>query len=428
MAPDAFIAGLVSAVSLVVGAILGISVRPPQSVTAAVMSFGAGALLAALTFELIEPAYDRAGIVPLAIGLLGGALAFVIINRALDPAGGFLRKNSTAEGYIRRRKRADADAVLDGLSRVGLLRALPPSEVQALVSLVESVEASDGTVVFTQGEAGDALYVVARGEVEVLSGGRSIARLGPGEVVGEMALVSGEPRSATVRAAGDAELMRIDKSDFDRLVASSPPLALALSRLLAQRLGATSARQAEAEAEARRWRDEATRAVEGAALRASPLEHRAIATEHGGSAALGIYIGLFLDAIPESLAIGALMIGGAAFNLPFIVALFLSNLPEAMSSSVIMRRIGYGPLRVVGMWAGLMLFTGIGAVVGNVAFAGASPFVLAVIFALAAGAMLAMLAQTAMPEAYEQGGWVVGIATVLGFLAAYFMKTLGPEH
>ncbi|MEK7285497.1 MAG: cyclic nucleotide-binding domain-containing protein [Chloroflexota bacterium] len=427
MAFDAFVSGIVSAVSLVIGAFLGIWLRPRQSVVAAVMSFGAGALLAALTFELVEPAFEHGGIVPLALGFLGGAATFVAINAALDSAGGFLRKGSTAEVFLRRRKLAEVETILDGLSRVGILRALPPAEVQALVPFVESLEVSAGATVFAQGEIGDALYIVVSGEVEVLSGEERIATLGRGEVVGEMALLTGEARTATVRAASDAALLRIEKADFDRLVAASPSLALAASRLLAQRLGATSARQAEAEAEARRWRAEATKAVEAPALRASAIDHRAIASERGGSAALGIYVGLFLDGIPESLAIGALMIGGAPFNLPFIVALFLSNLPEAMSSSVIMRRIGYGPLRILLMWSGLMLFTGIGAVVGNVAFAGASPFALAVIFALAAGAMLAMLAQTAMPEAYEQGGWVVGISTVLGFLAAYFMKTLG-EH
>ncbi|MBI2323541.1 MAG: cyclic nucleotide-binding domain-containing protein [Chloroflexi bacterium] len=427
MALDAFVSGLAAAASLVVGAVLGIWLRPGHGAVAAVMSFGAGALLAALSFELIEPAFEHGGIVPLTLGFLGGAALFVAVNGALDPAGGFLRKASTAEVFLRRRRRAEIETILDGLSRVGVLRALPAAEVQALAPRAEPMDVPAGATVFAEGESGDALYVVVSGELEVLSGEERVATIGPGEVVGEMALVTGEERTATVRATSDASLLRIEKADFDRLVAASPPLAMAVSRLLAERLGATSARQAEAEAEARRWRAEARGAVEAHALRASPIDHRAIASERGGSAAVGIYVGLFLDAIPESLAIGALTVGAASFNLPFIAALFLSDLPEAMSSSVIMRRIGYGPLRIVLLWGGLTLLTGLGAVAGNLAFAGASPFALAVIFALAAGAMLAMLAQTAMPEAYEQGGWVVGIATVLGFLTAYLMKTLG-EH
>lgn len=132
-------------------------------------------------------------------------------------------------------------------------------------------------------------------------------------------------------------------------------------------------------------------------------------------------MGLFLDAIPESLAIGALLVDGGAFNIGLIGAIFLANLPEAMSSSVLMSHIGYGPTRILLMWGGLMLFTGLGAVAGSILFAGASAALLAGIFAMAAGAMLAMLAQTAMPEAFEQGGWVVGISTVLGFLAAFSM-------
>lgn len=424
MPTDAFVAGIASAVSLVIGALLGLWLRPPQRAVATIMSFGAGAIIAALTFELVEPAFEHGGVVPLAVGLVGGALAFAALNAALDPAGGFLRKGSTAETFLRRRKRAEVGTILEGLSRVGILRALPPAEIQALAPLVDPIDVPAGATVFEQGEEGDALYVVATGEVEALSGDGRIATLGPGEVVGEMALVTGGPRTATVRALSDASLLRIRKADFDRLVAASPPLALAVSRLLAQRLEATSGRQTEAEAEARRWRSEAARAVEATAVRATPLEHREAATAHGGSAAIGIYIGQVLDGVPESLALGALMAGGAAFNVPFVVALFLSNLPEAMSSSAIMKRIGHRAPRIVGMWAGLMLLEGLGAVVGSVAFAGASPAVLALVFAVAAGAMLAMIAQTAMPEAYEEGGWVVGIATVLGFLAAYYTKTL----
>lgn len=421
---DAFVAGILSAVSLVVGALLGVAVRPTQRVVAAIMSFGAGAIIAALTFELVEPAFEHGGIVPLALGLVGGAGAFVAINAALDPVGGFLRTGSTAEAFLRRRKRARVSAVLESLSRVAILRALPPAEMQALVAFVEPIDVPAGATVFAQGEEGDALYVVVSGALDVLAGEERIATLGAGEVVGEMALVTGEPRSATVRAATGAELLRIARADFDRLTAASPPLALAVGRLLARRLQAASAHQAEAEAEARRWHAEATKAIETPALRPSAIDHREVASAHGGSAAVGIYVGQVLDGLPESLALGALMAGGAPFNVPFVVALFLSNLPEAMSSSAIMRRIGYGPPRILLMWSALMLLEGAGAVVGSLAFAAASPVALAVIFAVAAGAMLAMLAQTAMPEAYEEGGWVVGIATVLGFLAAYYTKTL----
>jgi CRP-like cAMP-binding protein len=424
MALDAFVAGILSAVSLVIGAALGIALRPPQRLVAAVMSFGAGAIIAALTFELVEPAFEHAGIVPLAVGFIAGALAFTAINAALDPAGGFLRKGSTAETFLRRRKREEIGTVLEGLSSVGILRALPPAEIQALAPLAEPIDVPAGAILFERGAEGDGLYIIVAGELEVVAGDERIATLGPGEVAGEMALVTGEARSATVRAVSDSEVLRIGKADFDRLVAASPAVALAVGRLLAERLEATSGRQAEAEAEARRWRAEAAKAVEAPAVRATPLDHREAAAAHGGGAAIGIYVGQVLDGLPESLALGALMAGGATFNVPFVVALFLSNLPEAMSSSVLMRRIGYGSGRILGMWTALMVLEGVGAVVGSLAFSAASPIGLALVFAVAAGAMLAMLAQTAMPEAYEEGGWLVGIATVLGFLAAYYTKTL----
>lgn len=111
-----------------------------------------------------------------------------------------------------------------------------------------------------------------------------------------------------------------------------------------------------------------------------------------------------------------------------IVGLFLSNLPEALSSAVGMKAQGWGTLRVVGLWTSLMVLTGVGAFCGNVLFAGASPGLIAAFEAAAAGAMLTMIAETALPEAYEHGGWLSGVATLLGFLAAFFVGTLGGTH
>jgi zinc transporter ZupT len=89
-----------------------------------------------------------------------------------------------------------------------------------------------------------------------------------------------------------------------------------------------------------------------------------------------------------------------------------------------MREQGFGYRRIVLMWSSLMLLTGVGAAAGNVFFVNASPAVFALVEGIAAGAMLTMIAETMLPEAYFKGGSVVGMSTLSGFLVAIFFKTL----
>jgi zinc transporter ZupT len=146
---------------------------------------------------------------------------------------------------------------------------------------------------------------------------------------------------------------------------------------------------------------------------------------HGNGAPLAIFLGITLDGIPESLVIGAGMTH-SSISVSLIVGLFLANYPEALSSSVGMRQQGISFGRVLGMWATLMLITGLGAAAGSLLFVGADPHAFALIEGLAAGAMLTMIAETMLPEAYFKGGSVVGLSTLFGFLVAIFSKTLDP--
>lgn len=428
---DAFMSGIISAVSLPMGAIIALMFRPSHTITSAIMAFGSGALLAAVSFELLEPALEHGGIIPLAIGFTVGAVTYVIMNGLLNPSGGSLRKGSTVAKFLREQKRDEVEELLDQLSRVEIMRGLPPEEIQGILPHVESILVPAAAVIVEAGAPDYSLYLVIAGELDVLEKGASgsaapLRQLTPGQAFGEVALLTGEPRETTVRARTEAQLLRVPKDDFDELVELSPTLGASVDRLATERLERleiSTATEAEAHLSARRWHELAMRSLRHAALRSDVSEEKKALAQRAGAAAIGIYLGLFLDGTPESLAIGALIDEHSSFNYALIVALFLSNLPEAMGSSAMMRSIGYSPLRIISLWGGLMLFTGVGAAVGQILFAGASPFVLSIIFAMAAGAMLAMLAETAMPEAYEQGGWIVGITTVLGFLAAYWMKT-----
>ena len=143
------------------------------------------------------------------------------------------------------------------------------------------------------------------------------------------------------------------------------------------------------------------------------------------AAPLAIWLGIFLDGLPESLVIGPSLIHSHV-SLSLLAGLFLSNYPEALSSSVAMRQQGFAFKRILLIWTSLVVITGIGSALGNIFFAGASPVLFSLVEGIAAGSMLTMIAQTMLPEAYFRGGAIIGFATLLGFLAVIFFKTL--EH
>lgn len=141
-------------------------------------------------------------------------------------------------------------------------------------------------------------------------------------------------------------------------------------------------------------------------------------------APLGIVLGAVLDGIPESVAIGASLIGGGNVGLAVVAAVFLSNVPEALSAAVGLRKAGHSPRWILGLWAIVMVVSAVAAAIGFAALGGASPTLLGGIQAFAAGAILTMLADTMMPEAFESGGSLVGPVTVFGFALAFLLSTV----
>ncbi len=138
-----------------------------------------------------------------------------------------------------------------------------------------------------------------------------------------------------------------------------------------------------------------------------------------------IAIGALLDGIPESIVIGLSMLGGGKVSLVAVIAIFLSNIPEGMSSVAGMKKAGRSKLYIFGIWGGITLISGIAAIVGYAAFSSFSNEVIAATTAIAAGAILAMIADTMMPEAFETAHDWAGLITVLGFLTAFMLTKLG---
>ena len=147
--------------------------------------------------------------------------------------------------------------------------------------------------------------------------------------------------------------------------------------------------------------------------------------QQDGGGGLAIAVGALLDGIPESIVIGVSLIGGAGVSLVALVAVFLSNVPEGLSSAAGMKQAGRSAAYVFGIWAGIALLCGLASLIGYSVFRGFSQPVIAATMAVAAGAILAMIADTMIPEAFEKAHDYAGLITVAGFLAAFSLSKLG---
>jgi len=425
IATKALFFGLISAASLPLGSLAGMFWTPRDKVIAALMAFGGGALLSALTIDLVGNALRKGDFYPLAFGCILGGILFVVLNQLVNKKGGFLRKTATTISHIKRRKQKEYKRAFKKMSHVPLLHQLPPEEIHSLIPFISNISYKKGSRIIKQGDPGDSFFIVDRGEIDILDENNSSARIATlksGDVFGEMAIITGAPRTATAVAATDTDIWLISKGNFEVLLRKSPKLAEPFKNLVKDRISDLQDRDFIAPEKADDWYSTAVKNIDKEISAPSQSEIIEAASSHGG-APLAIWLGILLDGIPESLVIGSSLIH-TSISFSLIAGLFLSNFPEALSSSVGMREQKYSSQKIFWMWTSLMVLTGIGAFFGSIFFVGAPHYLFAVVEGVAAGAMLTMIAETMLPEAYHKGGAITGFATLLGFLAAIFFKTL----
>ena len=140
-----------------------------------------------------------------------------------------------------------------------------------------------------------------------------------------------------------------------------------------------------------------------------------------GGSALAIVLGSVLDGIPESMVIGLTIYAGGAVGAAYLAAVFISNLPEAISSTTGLVTGGWKTSRILWMWIAIAIVSGLASLAGYALFQHSPPDTVAFVLA---GAILTMLADTMMPEAFEHGGKLVGVVTTLGFAVAFAIHTL----
>lgn len=600
----AFAMGIVSACSLPFGTLTTLFWKPNDRVIAWLMAFGGGALLAALTIDLVASALDRGHFYPLAFGCIAGGVLFMALDHLVNSRGGFLRKASTTINHFRRQRQRRFRRVLTQLGRIHVFRDLLPNEAEELASAALSHQYPMGTTLYQRYDPPDQLYVIEKGEVELLDPQNDMqcfVKLTVNDTFGRMAFFAGAPHATVAVTTADTRLWIIPRHAFNSLLKVSPTLTKALQTFLqsekmvtylqerhcmspaqvqawvksavenlqsrhvmqsavaverndqafqqlanqisrlpifqglpsqemqeiagrilckhyqrgntffhqhepAERLfiiehgevalidpqnslrkpvtvgdhqvfggmsfltGTRHTVSAVATADttvwvlrredfeallrvapefdrhikdflqqqeitvylqqkqhfdpdrAARWTRKAVKSIDAGKLIPSAGNMAEEVKQHHG-APMAIWLGIMLDGIPESLVIGASLIH-THISLSLLAGLFLSNYPEALSSSVGMRQQGMSFNWVLFMWTSLMVITGVGAALGNIFFEEAQPFVFSLVQGVAAGAMLTMIAETMLPEAYLKGGSIIGLATLLGFLAAIFFKTL----
>lgn len=441
--------GAVSAVSLPLGSLVGLNVRLHHRYISMFAAFGAGALIAALSVELVAPTalaltesghgggagHELAHFLALIVGGALGGLLFVALDALVNSSGGHVRKTSTTLAHLAKRRREEAQKVMGAVLKVRPFDELPAEMAEVLAGMLRPVSFKEGAVLASADARPEHAYILLEGEVDVSAGGRQAEAAGPGTLVGLLPLLVPDVASVgAITARTEIKALALSLEDTGHLRALSPAFDRACRDLAGERMNRLDEHLTTLMTEAAQWVRSASGALRlGAEVPA--LAIRRARDEKQGSV-LAVWLGILLDGIPESLVIGAglfvmLISHPAAETLRFanvipytlVAGLFLSNFPEALSSSANMLAAGWSRRRIFLMWFALMVTTSVGAGFGFLLAGVLDETWLVFAEGLAAGAMLTMIAAAMIPEAAAHGKpSAIGLSTLAGFLAAILFK------
>ena len=309
--------------------------------------------------------------------------------------------------------------------RFDLLDHCQPELYSLLASKLKLRQARAGETLFANKSEADRLYLLESGSIELIDPKKHSMNnevLSPGDFFGGMAFVVGGLHSSTAIACSDVTYWVLEKGDFQKLLNDVAPLYEKLQVYLKERCihQYLINEQSLSETKAQKWVKQSVKQLVPGHMPSLAGANQRI-YQHN-AAYLAIWLGIFLDGIPESLMIGAHTSNGHMISISLIAAIFISNYPEALSSSASMKEQGIPFNKILFAWTSLMVLTGLGAALGSLLLSDATPQTFALISGMAAGAMLTVIAETMLPEAYTKGGSITGFVTLMGFLCAILFK------
>ena len=314
------------------------------------------------------------------------------------------------------------------IGRFPVFSYLPQEDLEDIAERLVYRCYQDGHVFFQPDEYSDRLYIIHQGEVEIIYPShlqKPPLVLTTADPFGELSLVTKADHTVTAITKTDVTIWTLRRQDFQEMLQQSPSLEKSVKVFLEQAKISDylQTRQHFESTKAAKWVQQALESMDAGKLIPSATRMKSMMAEHK-EAPMAIWLGLLMDGIPEALTIGAHQVSNP-IGLSLLAGLFLSNYPEALSSSEGMKQQGFPIPRILGMWTSIMLLTGILAAIGSQVFADVSESMISLLESVAAGAMLTVISETMLPEAYIKGGSIAGLSTLLGFLAIIIIKSWG---
>ncbi|MGK7871752.1 MAG: cyclic nucleotide-binding domain-containing protein [Xenococcaceae cyanobacterium] len=316
------------------------------------------------------------------------------------------------------------------IRRFPIFKNLCPDELQEIAARLIYHQREDGYIFFQPQEISARLYIIHEGEVEIVYP-KHLQKppliLTSGDVFGELSFVTGAAHTVTAIAKTDVRVWVLRKQYFVEMLQQSQTLEENVRDFLGQAKlkDYLQTRQNFEPTKAGQWIQQALETMNASHLIPSATAMAGAVEEHK-NAPMAIWLGLLMDGIPEALTIGAHLVV-APLSPSLLAGLFIANYPEAFSSSQGMKQQGFSLSRIFLMWTSIMLVTGILAALGTVFFSDVPDSTVSLLGSIAAGAMLTVISETMLPEAYAKGGSIVGISTILGFLVIILIRSLAPH-